>query len=332
MLTCGITMGDPAGIGPEVVIKTLQDKSIQRLANFLIIGNSFVMQKTAQICRMRLAFNRIENDGQPLQRKNRGILLCDRGMITKLVFGQAVKDYGLLALDCIKVALKLLKLSKIDVLVTAPVNKHTISQTGTIFKGHTEYLAKSVKTKKFAMMLLGGPFKITLVTRHIALKDVTQVLTKEKVYEAIYLTAFALKKYFDVNNVRIGVCGLNPHCGDGQLLGQEEAQVIRPAILRAKKIVAVEGPLSADAIFYSALQGKFDAIVAMYHDQGLIPLKTYAFHQGINVTLGLPFVRTSPDHGTAYDIAGKNKAHPGSMKEAIRLAIKIGYRLKNNRE
>jgi 4-hydroxythreonine-4-phosphate dehydrogenase len=327
MLTCGITMGDPAGIGPEVVIKALQDKSIQRLANFLIIGNSFVMQKTAQTCRMRLMFNKIESNGQYLQRrtfhqKNRIIWLCDRGKMAKLVFGKSVKDYGLLALDCIEVALELLKLGRIDVLVTAPVNKRTISQSGTIFKGHTEYLAKSVKIKKFAMMLIGGPFKITLVTRHIALKDVTQVLTKEKVYEAIYLTAFALKKYFGVNNVRIGVCGLNPHCGDR--LGPEETQVIRPAILRAKRIVTVEGPLSADAIFYSALQGKFDAIVAMYHDQGMIPLKTYAFHQGINVTLGLPFIRTSPDHGTAYDIAGKNRAHPGSMREAIKLAIKMG--------
>lgn len=320
-LVCAITLGDPAGIGPEVVVKALKDKRIQRLANFLIIGNSFVIEKTARISKIKLKIDRIQSE-EELPRK--GIALLNVGGISKLVFGRAIPAYGKAVLECIDAGLKLIKLKKIDVLVTAPVNKHTISQAGRLFTGHTEYLAQRTKTRNFAMMLIGGPFKIVLATRHIALKKVAKALTAEKIYEALGLTVFALKKYFGIRRPRIGVCGLNPHSGEEGILGQEEIKIIRPAVVKAKNLASIEGPLAADTLFYSASQGKFDAVVAMYHDQGLIPLKTFAFHQGVNLTLGLPFVRTSPDHGTAYDIAGKNKANPGSMIEAIKLAVKIG--------
>ena len=335
-LTCGITLGDPAGIGPEVVVKALKDKRIQRLANFLIIGNSFVIEKTARISKIRLKIDRIQSEEEL---PHKGIALLNVGDISKLVFGRGIAAYGLASLDCIKAALKLIEAKKIDTLVTAPVNKHTISQArlplierggqaGRLFRGHTEYLAQRTKTRNFAMMLIGGPFKVVLATRHIALKKVAKALTAEKIYEALDLTVFALKKYFGIRRPRIGVCGLNPHSGEEGILGQEEIKIIRPAVIKAKKFASIEGPLPADALFYSASQGKFDAVVAMYHDQGLIPLKTFAFHQGVNLTLGLPFVRTSPSHGTAYDIAGKNKANPGSMIAAIKLAVKIGSRLK----
>jgi len=313
-LTCGITMGDPAGIGPEVVLKALRDKRVRKLANFLIIGNRRVLEKTALLSKIKL---------------ERNIVLLDVGNISKLVFGRSLPAYGSVALECIKEALRLIEAGVIDVMVTAPVNKHTITRAGYNFCGHTEYLARGSKTKRFAMMLVGGPLKVVLATRHIALKDVAKALTIREIYEALRLSADALKRYFGIPHPRIGVCGLNPHSGDAGIMGKEEIKVIQPAILKAKKLAKISGPLPADTLFYSALHGKFDAVLAMYHDQGLIPLKMLALHQGVNLTLGLSFVRTSPDHGSAYDIAGRNKANPDSMVEAIKLAVKIGSKPKS---
>lgn len=327
-LTCGLTMGDPAGIGPEVMLKALSDKSIQRLADFVIIGNSSVIDKTAGLLKIRLKVNKIRGINYLSNTADRSIRLLEVGNISKLTFGHGDSSCGLVALECIREAVRLTELKKIDALITAPVNKHTINLTGRPFIGHTEYLASATKTSNFAMMLTGGPFKVVLVTRHIALGEVARVLTEEKIYRTICLTVSALKKYFGIRHPRIGVCSLNPHSGDEGLLGQEEIEIIRPAIKKAKDLASIKGPISADILFYSALHGGFDAIVAMYHDQGLIPLKTFAFHQGVNLTLGLPFVRTSPDHGTAYDIAGKNRANPASMIEAIKLAVKIASRLR----
>jgi 4-hydroxythreonine-4-phosphate dehydrogenase len=327
-LACAITMGDPAGIGPEVTLKALTDRRVRGLADFLLIGNFFATEKTARISKIRLKINKIKSENDVSPASNKGIALLDIGNIPKLVFGQGKSAYGIVALDCIEAALRLIKSKKIDVLITAPVNKHTISQAGSLFRGHTEYLARAAKTKDFAMMLVGGPFKVVLVTRHIALKNVPRALTKKKIYRAIRLTALALRKYFAIPHPRIGVCALNPHSGDEGISGNEEIRIIRPAVIKAKNLAAIEGPLAADTLFYSASHGKFDAVVAMYHDQGLIPLKTLALHQGVNITLGLPFVRTSADHGTAYDIAGRNRANPGSMIEAIKLAVKIGSKLK----
>lgn len=310
-LNCAITMGDAAGIGPEVILKALAQEKIRRLANFYIIGNSLLMDRTARLCKIKL----------------KGVALTDLGKPTKLVFGRSISAYGSLALDCIEVALELLKSKKMDALITAPVNKHTIALSSPLFRGHTEYLATATKSKHFAMMLVGGPLKVALVTRHMPLKDVAKSLSQEKVYHTLRLTVQGLKRYFAIRRPRIAVCGLNPHSGDKGTIGEEDIKVIQPAIIKAKHLAQIEGPLSADSIFYWALDGRFDAVVCMYHDQGLIPLKMLAFHQGVNLTLGLPFVRTSPDHGTAYEIAGKNKANPGSMIEAIKLAIKIGSRL-----
>lgn len=308
-LTVGITMGDAAGIGPEVVLKALQDKQVRGSANFLIIGNSFVVEETARISKISL----------PAQNTS----LFNVGYISKLVFGRSLPSYGRIALDCIKAALNLIQCGKIDLLITAPVNKHTIRQAGYPFKGHTEYLAAACKAKDFAMMLIAEPLKVVLASRHIALKEVPENLSRENIYQTLRLTVSALKQYFAVAHPRIAVCGLNPHSGEEGALGKEEAKIIRPAVIKARRLAAIAGPLPADSLFYSALQGKFDAVVAMYHDQGLIPIKMHAFHRGVNLTLGLPFLRTSPDHGTAYDIAGKNKANPGSMIAAIKLAVKI---------
>lgn len=227
-------------------------------------------------------------------------------------------------LDAIKKAGLILKKGKADGLVTAPVNKSAINKSGIPFKGHTEYLARITNTKKFAMMFCGGPLKITVVTRHVALKKVPALVTQEKIRDAIKLTHEALRIYFKLKRPRIGVCGLNPHCGEGGIIGTEEKKIIMPAIKDIRSSLPdVEGPIPADAIFHMAYRGRLDAIISMYHDQALGPFKMIAFERGVNVTLGLPFVRTSPDHGTAYDIAGRGIADPGSMKEAIKLAVKM---------
>ena len=226
--------------------------------------------------------------------------------------------------DAIKKAAGLLKNKKADALVTAPVNKEEINKSGVFFQGHTEYLAKATHTNRFAMMLCGDKLKVTTVTRHVPLKKVSGILTQAKIIEAAKLTNNALKKYFGIKEPRIGVCALNPHCGEGGKIGSEEQDMISPAIKKIRRsIPKIQGPISGDVIFYMAYHGKLDAVISMYHDQGLGPLKMVAFEKGVNVTLGLPFIRTSPDHGTAYDIAGKDMANPSSMKEAIKLAVKM---------
>ncbi|MFC1621115.1 4-hydroxythreonine-4-phosphate dehydrogenase PdxA [Candidatus Omnitrophota bacterium] len=226
--------------------------------------------------------------------------------------------------EAIKKAVEILNKGDAHGIVTAPVNKSAINKLGVVFKGHTEYLARCTRTKKFAMMFCGGPLKVTLVTRHEPIKNIPKILTREKIIDAVTLTEEALKVYFRIKNPRIGVCGLNPHAGEGGVIGLEEKRVIGPAIKKLKsRITNIRGPLPADTIFYMAYNKGLDAIIAMYHDQGLAPFKMIAFHNGVNVTLGLPFARTSPDHGTAYDIAGKGIANPASMKEAIKLNVKL---------
>lgn len=224
----------------------------------------------------------------------------------------------------IEKAVEILKKYQVDALVTAPVNKEAINKSGIPFQGHTEYLAEATNTKKIAMMLCGGPLKVTTVTRHVPLKKVSSTLTQAKIIEAVRLTDSGLKKYFGIKKPRIGVCALNPHCGEGGTIGREEQAIIIPAIKKIKRFVpGINGPVSGDVIFHMAYNGKLDAVISMYHDQGLGPLKMVAFEKGVNVTLGLPFIRTSPDHGTAYDIAGKGIADPDSMKEAIKLAVNM---------
>ena len=209
-----------------------------------------------------------------------------------------------------------------DALVTAPINKEAASGVGFGFPGHTEYLASLTDTKEFAMMMIAEPLRITLVTRHIPLADVAKSITENGIIQAVILTRDVLKSRFKIKSPAIAVCGLNPHAGESGVIGNEEKDIIRPAVSRLqKKFKGIRGPIPADAVFYSAYKGGYDAVICMYHDQGLIPLKMTSRDKGVNMTLGLPFIRTSPDHGTAYDIAGKGIADPSSMMEAIKLAV-----------
>ncbi len=210
-----------------------------------------------------------------------------------------------------------------NAVVTAPINKEGFAMAGIPYQGHTEYIANLCGRDNFGMMLIGGKLKVMLVTRHIALRNVSDAVSKEKIIIAAELAHKALK-WLGIKQPKILVCGLNPHCGDGGLLGDEEAKVIKPAVaILRKKRINVEGPIAGDVAFYRALKDKYCAVLAMYHDQGLAPLKTVAFDKGINLTLGLPIIRTSPDHGTAFNIAGKNLANPSSMISAIELAIRL---------
>jgi len=282
-----ITTGDPSGIGPEITRKALASPKITRLADFLVIGDTK----------------------------------------TSLKLRKSPDICGKLSVQYLDRALGVIAKGEADCLVTAPINKANVRAGGLKdFEGHTEYLAGETLTKDYAMMFVGKSMKITLVTRHIALQDAPAKLTFDKIYRAICLTHRCLSGHFHLRDPKIAVAGLNPHAGEGGIFGKEEAAVISPAIRKASLTCGkVFGPFSPDAVFIDALHGKYDAVVAMYHDQGLIPFKLLYFKDGVNMTVGLPFVRTSPDHGTAFDIAGKGIADPSSMIEAIRLAVRLAH-------
>lgn len=321
----GITMGDPAGIGGEVIIKSLKQKSITSRCRPIIIGDATYLKFLTQKLSLPLKITAIDKIKDRSSLPSGAIPVVDLKNLgnNKIKFGICNADYGKASYEYIVEGIKLASSGIVDALVTAPINKESISKAGVPYPGHTEILAHITKTKKFAMMLMGGNLKVVLVTRHIPLKDVAKVLTKEKVLTAIQL-AHNAGRYFNIPNPKIGVCGLNPHSGEGGTIGREEIQTIIPAIEKSRRAgINVTGSYASDTIFHKAINGDYDFVIAMYHDQGLIPLKTLYFDEGVNVTLGLPFVRTSPDHGTAYDIAGKGIASSKSMEEAIKLAIKM---------
>ena len=229
-----------------------------------------------------------------------------------------------MAAACIKRGIELALKKTTDALVTAPINKEALQMAGHPWPGHTEMLAHETNTRKAVMMMVGGGLRVPLVTTHLALKKVPMALTTDAVATTLRIVDSDLKKYLTLTSPRIAVCGLNPHCGEGGKFGLEEKNVIEPAIAKAvKQGLDCTGPFPADVIFHQALKGDYDAVVAMYHDQGNIPVKLLGFDTGVNVTLGLPIIRTSPDHGTAYDIVGQGIASPNSMMSALRMAIEM---------
>ncbi|MDB4349860.1 4-hydroxythreonine-4-phosphate dehydrogenase PdxA [Omnitrophica bacterium] len=311
-------MGDSRGIGPEVIVHTLSDRSIRRLADFLVIGDLHCIKRV----------NRLLKASMPLHEVNLWELInskkavIDNKAINILNLG--AKDKGRDPLRYIDTALMLIKRGRASALVTAPVNKESITRSGVKFSGHTEYLARLTGTKRIAMMFVGGRLRVTVVTRHIPLKRVASALTKAKITDAAILTHRFLRERFGMKRPRIGILALNPHAGEGGTIGRDEIDTIRPAVRSLKrKIPAVSGPIPADSAFNLLYNGGLECLIAMYHDQAMIPVKTFARESCVNVTLGLPFVRTSPVHGTAYDIAGKGIADPSSMKEATRLACRL---------
>ncbi|MBU4310490.1 4-hydroxythreonine-4-phosphate dehydrogenase PdxA [bacterium] len=320
----GITMGDAAGIGPEIIVKALSKKEVYRISSPLVIGDGKVMSSELIVRSSELKINSISRIGEA-KFKFGTIDLVDLKNIKmgRLKIGTVNKMAAKAAVGYIKKAVSLARKGEINAIVTAPINKEGLKKAGFEFPGHTELLAHLTKTKNYAMMLVGGPLRVVLVTTHLPLSKVSSSLSKEKIYQTIRLT-WDNMKYFGTKKPRIGVAGLNPHAGEEGLFGKEEKEFIIPAVEEAKKKgIRVEGPISPDTVFYRALQGEFDCVICMYHDQGLIPLKMLAFDKGVNITLGLPIIRTSVDHGTAYEIAGKGVANPQSLIEAIGLAAKL---------
>ncbi len=301
-------MGDPSGIGPEVLLKALA-KNPGLLEECLILGDRFVIAKMSKALGINLKLNLLDFSNAP----HKGF-----------AFGVEDPAYGRASFEYVEEAVKMLSRGRARALVTAPVSKSAITSSGRRFTGHTEYLAKAAGAAKFAMMFVGGALKVTLVTRHISLADVPGAISIDGICDTIELTHEALKRDFRIRNPKIGVAGLNPHAGESGVMGREEAKIITPAIKKAgRKIKNIIGPRPADVIFYEARNNAFDAVVAMYHDQALAPFKALYFDCGVNMTLGLPFIRTSPDHGTAFEIAGRGIASARSMEEALKLAARL---------
>jgi 4-hydroxythreonine-4-phosphate dehydrogenase len=319
----GITLGDINGIGPEVVIKALSDNRILNLITPVIYGSSRVLSfYKKQLNIEEFNYNQVRAKGQLLS-KSVNVVNCWEDAI-EINPGQASKDAGRAAWLSLKKCVEDLKEGFLDGIVTAPIDKNTIYSTDFPFKGHTEYFTKEFNTTESLMLLVGESLKVGLITDHIPVSEISKLLTKDRLELKIRLMEMTLRKDFGVLKPKIAILGLNPHAGDEGLIGMEEIQVMKPVIEELKvKGKLLFGPFPADGFFGSGAHTKFDGILAMYHDQGLIPFKYIAFSNGVNYTGGLPIVRTSPDHGTAYSIAGKNIADESSMRQAIFLATEI---------
>ncbi len=310
----GITLGDPNGIGPEVALKAALGRRWPAQVRLVLVGSEPLLRRQAKSLRLSLSKPNVSIwDPQPdLQPRARP--------------GRVERDASAAAASWIRAAIAACMDGRLDAMVTGPISKEGFAKAGVHYPGHTELLAEQTGTRRFAMMLFGGPLRIILATRHVPIAQVADRLRTKEIVETICLAGEALP-WLGLRRRRLAVCGLNPHAGDGGKIGREEITKIAPAIQKARRRgFDIAGPIPADVVFHHALHGRFDAVIAMYHDQGLGPLKMLAFDVGVNVTLGLPIVRTSPDHGTAFDIAGKGIANPSSMIEAVRWAARLAQR------
>jgi 4-hydroxythreonine-4-phosphate dehydrogenase len=337
MKKIAITMGDPGGVGPEIILKALCSSEVRNCCAPVVVGDSIVIKEALTLLKSHLKLRIIQSpkESNPIK----GILqvinvipphppLIKRGIksgIVKVGMGRFEKckptaEGGRACVSYIRRAVELVISKQVDAIVTAPISKEALKIAGFKWPGHTEMLADLTKTKDYTMMLIGESLRVILVTIHTALKNVPDLITKQKILKTIRLAKRACDM-LGIKNPMIAVAGLNPHAGEAGIFGDEENKKIIPAVKEAlKEGIPVSGPYPPDTVFHKAYKGDIDIVVCMYHDQGLIPLKMIAFDKGVNVTVGLPFIRTSPDHGTAYDIAWKGIANPSSMIEAIKLA------------
>ncbi|MBN1766426.1 MAG: 4-hydroxythreonine-4-phosphate dehydrogenase PdxA [Sedimentisphaerales bacterium] len=331
----GVTMGDPAGIGPEVIVKALAEPEIRRRARFVIYGMNELLSYAADMAELDVYWWRDQHERFDRDYM-RGVIVADYDEInwfstnvreSSKIGGQASMRF---ACDAIDDALA----GKIDAMVTAPISKESWHLAGFKYPGHTELLTDRCRAKCSAMMFVGGPFRVVLATIHMALANIRNRLTIGKVFDPINLANDALIKWFGIEKPKIAVAALNPHAGEAGQFGDDEKRIISPAILMAQEAgINVEGPFPADTLFHKALHEQcYDIIVAMYHDQGLIPIKLLAFDKAVNVTIGIPIIRTSVDHGTAFDIVGRNRANPASMLAALHLACDMALTKKKKNQ
>ena len=355
--TIGITMGDPCGIGPEIIVKALADESIRCQGRFVIFGFSEMISYAADLAEVDLCWYRDhhedflnsvacvsarsrawreqqDNGGDqppepPRHDIGSAITVLDYDELAMPILDEHRPNRygGEASIAFLEDAIKAAKDGLVDALVTAPISKHAWHLAGFKFPGHTELLAKRTGTKNYAMMFVAPGLKVILATTHESIAQVPNHLTIGRVFNPIDLADRSLREWFGIEHPKIAVCGLNPHAGEDGQFGDEEKRIISPAILMASEAgIDVTGPYPADTLFRKALNGQFDCVVAMYHDQAMIPLKLVAWSDAVNLTVGLPIIRTSPGHGTAFDIAGKNHADASSMKAAIRLALDLARR------
>lgn len=323
----GITMGDPGGIGAEVTMKALADPDVRHLGRFIIYGLAESLSYAADLAEVNPFWFRVPHEA--VRRIESGVIVADFDEFP--MFTPAVRcptsDGGIASMRFLDTAIQAAREGRIDAMVTAPICKASWRLAGYKFPGHTERLADAFNTHRVTMMFVGGRLRIALASIHEPLFELRNSFTIGKVFQPIELMDAALRGWFGIANPRIAVCGLNPHAGEDGMFGDEETRIIEPAMVMAREAGAnVEGPFPADTIFWRAMQGHFDGVVAMYHDQGLIPVKLLAFEDSVQMTLGLPIIRVSVDHGTAFDIAGQNRASAASMKAAIRLACELAAR------
>ncbi len=334
-----LTAGDPCGVGPEVILNALQRPWAfgVRLA---VIGDLAVFERLAHRLHLRLPQWEVVSPPSWSSRLPNALVFIDCANTSKFQVGQSSAAAGAAAAGYLDVALHGWQRGGVDAIVTAPVTKHSIQQARGSFEGHTEYFAKALRVQHPVMMFVAPRLRIVLLTRHLRLADVPRRVTAPMVGQTLRATADGLRRWFGIRHPRLAICGLNPHAGEQGMFGTEEQRLI-PAIQRSLRAqgVALEGPFAADGFFAnlygpacagSGMPGGYDAIVCWYHDQGLIPFKLMARDLGCQLTLGLPFIRTSPDHGSALDIAGTGRAHPGSMRYAIDLAIDLARRARGH--
>jgi 4-hydroxythreonine-4-phosphate dehydrogenase len=312
----GISLGDPTGIGPEVVVRALATRPDCEVSVF---GDEAVLERAAKLT------------GVPWPGRA-SVVPVTRLDLTAVPPGKPSEIAGQAQVAYLEAATRAVLAGETSGLVTAPISKEWAGRAGFAFPGHTEYLAARAGTDEFAMMLAGPRLRVTVVTGHIAFHEVPRALTVEGIARTALLTARALRRDFGITRPRVAVAGLNPHAGEAEKFGDEEPRLVAPAIERARVRLRAEGndaevsgPHVPDVVFRRAAAGEFDAVVALYHDQGLIPIKLLHFDDAVNVTLGLPFVRTSPDHGTAYDIAGTGRARADSFVAALDLAVRMAH-------
>ncbi len=325
--TIGITMGDPAGIGAEIIVKTLSDPALRARARYVIFGSNELMDYEADLAELECFWHRDHHEN--IRRYAQSCVLLDYDEFGRPGPSERgpSKAGGVASMTFCEDAIAAAKAGLIDAIVTAPISKESWVMAGYRFPGHTELLAKRFAAKRVAMMFVAPQLKVVLATIHEPLFEIRNGFCIGTVFTPIDLADEALREWFGIDKPKIAVCGVNPHAGEAGRFGDEEIRIIAPAILMAGEAgIDVHGPFPADTLFVEDHRRRYDCIVAMYHDQGLIPVKMLAFHEAVNVTLGLPVVRTSPDHGTAFDIVHRGKAHPGSMTAAIELAVDLAIR------
>jgi 4-hydroxythreonine-4-phosphate dehydrogenase len=320
-----ITMGDPAGIGPEIIIKAIGEKRIFAQSRPVVLGDEGILLDTIRRLKASVKINRIEKAEEGVFRRGQLNLISLTVLSPEEVpLGAPWSQGGAAAYRYIERGVQLAQRGNVDALVTAPISKEALNAAGYPFPGHTELLAKMTGSRDEVMMLAGPRLRVALVTTHLSLRQVPGALTRERIERTIEVTYRGLQYYWGIPSPRLAVAGLNPHAGEGGIFGSEEKEVIVPAVEECRqKGMSIFGPLPSDSLFFHAASGRYDAVVSMYHDQGLIPLKLLHFREGVNITLGLPIIRTSVDHGTGYDIVGQGVADATSLINAILTAARM---------